>query len=86
MPGDGALRVISNALKDNPRHAGLLAAQRRIEITLRQAWLEDALDLIAGANRLAKKVIDGKTAVIYRSWQKNIGATKKPPPFQARPS
>lgn len=62
---DAALRVISNALKDNPRHAGLLAAQRRIEITLRQAWLEDALDLIAGANRLAKKVIDGKTAVIY---------------------
>ena len=115
--------MIANALKNNPRHAGLLAAQRRIEITLRQAQvaasesvlsekrpisldfrdaslrtvldvvsrnsginfvldrdirpdiqvtiflrqarLEDALDLIVGTNQLAKKVVDGKTVVIY---------------------
>ncbi len=120
---DAALRAIEQALKDNPRHPGLIAAQRRIELDLRQAQiaasqsalaetrpisldfrdanlrtvldvvsrnsgvnfifdrdirpdtqvtiflrqarLEDALDLIVSTNQLAKKVVDSQTIVIY---------------------
>lgn len=120
---DMALRVIEQALKDNPRHAGLLSLQRRLELEQRQAQVrasqavlaemrpisldfrdaslrtvldvvsrnsginfvidkdvrsdtrvtvylrnakvEDALDLIVSTNQLAKKVIDSKTIVIY---------------------
>lgn len=120
---DTALRAIEQALKDNPRHAGLLSLQRRLEIEQRQAQVrashamlaetrpisldfrdaslrtvldivsrnsginfvidkdvrsdtrvtvylrnakvEDALDLIVSTNQLTKKVIDSKTIVIY---------------------
>jgi len=120
---DAALRVIEQGLKDNRRHAGLLALQRRVEVELRQrqslaaqaqlaetrpisldfrdanlrtvldavsrnsgvnfmldrdirpdtritvlirqAKVEDALDLIIGTNQLAKKVIDSQTIVVY---------------------
>ncbi len=120
---DAARRVIEAALKDNPRHPGLVALQRRIEIEqrqaqtraqqnalaetrpisldfrdaslrtvldvvsrnsginfildrdirndtrvtvfLRQARVEDALDLIIGTNQLAKKVVDAQTIVVY---------------------
>lgn len=37
----------------------------RITVLLRQARVEDALDLIVGTNQLAKKVIDAKTIVVY---------------------
>ena len=118
-----ALRLVETALKDNPRHPGLLALQRRIEVEqrqaqaraqqtalaetrpisldfrdanlrtvldvvsrnsginfildrdiradtrvtvfLRQARVEDALDLIVGTNQLAKKVVDAQTIVVY---------------------
>jgi general secretion pathway protein D len=120
---DTALRVVEQALKDNPRHANLLALQRRIEVDQRQAQLrasntalaetrpitldfrdanlrtvldvvsrnsginfildkdirpdtrvtvlmrqarvEDALDLIVSTNQLAKKVVDSQTIVVY---------------------
>jgi general secretion pathway protein D len=120
---DLALRTAEQALKDNPRHAGLLALQRRLEIDqrqaqlraqqtalaetrpisldfrdaslrtvldlvsrnsgisfildkdirpdtrvtlyLRQAKVEDALDLIVSTNQLAKKVMDARTIVVY---------------------
>lgn len=37
----------------------------RVTVLLRQAKVEDALDLITGTNQLAKKVIDPQTVVIY---------------------
>jgi general secretion pathway protein D len=120
---EAALKTLAQALKDNPRHAGLLALQRRVEVDLRarqaqsdqarlsesrpisldfrdgnlrtvldvvsrnsginfildrdirpdtrvtvflrQARVEDALDLIIGTNQLAKKVVDAHTIVVY---------------------
>ena len=120
---DRALRTLEQALKDNPRHGGLLDLQRRllseqraaqvqalngvltesrpisldfrdaslrtvldvvtrhsginfvldrdvradvrVTVLLRQAKVEDALDLITSSNQLAKKVIDARTVVIY---------------------
>lgn len=120
---DLALRTVEQALKDNPRHAGLLSLRRRLEIDqrqaqlraqqaslaetrpisldfrdaslrtvldlvsrnsginfvldkdirpdtrvtvyLRQAKVEDALDLIVSTNQLAKKVMDAHTIVVY---------------------
>lgn len=37
----------------------------RVTVLMRQAKVEDALDLIIGTNQLAKKVIDPQTIVIY---------------------
>lgn len=120
---DQALTLTTQALKDNPRHTGLLALRRKLEldaksleasgqrrslreappisldfrdanlravldvvsrssginfildkdirpdirvrILLRDATVEDALDLIIGTNQLAKKVIDDETIVVY---------------------
>ncbi|SEL65069.1 general secretion pathway protein D [Roseateles sp. YR242] len=120
---DRALRLLEQALKDNPRHSGLLDLQRRlladqrsvqvqamnsglqesrpisldfrdaslrtvlevltrnsginfvldrdvrgdvkVTVLLRQAKVEDALDLITSTNQLSKKVIDPKTIIIY---------------------
>ena len=120
---DQAIRVIEQALKDNPRHDGLRELQRRLEaqrrqsqvvasqsaltelrpitldfkdaslrtvldvvsrnsgvnfildrdirsdvrvtVFLRDARVEDALDLVIGTNQLAKKVLDSKSVVIY---------------------
>lgn len=120
---EAALKLIDQALKDNPRHAGLLTLQRRLSSELRrqqveqvqaalsetrpisldfreanlrtvldlvsrnsginfildkdikpdvrvtvlmkQARVEDALDLIVSTNQLAKKIIDPQTIVIY---------------------
>lgn len=120
---EAALKVVLEALKDNGRHAGLLALQRsleqdqrrvqiqsaqatlgeqrpisldfreaslrtvldvvsrnsgvnfildkdirpdaRVTVFLRNARVEDALDLIVGSHQLAKKVVDKQTVVIY---------------------
>ncbi|KQV95039.1 secretin N-terminal domain-containing protein [Pelomonas sp. Root1237] len=120
---DRALRALEQALKDNPRHAGLQELQRRllgeqrnaqvqalnsglaesrpisldfrdaslrtvldvvtrhsgvnfvldrdvraetrVTVLLRQARVDDALDLITSSNQLAKKVVDARTVVIY---------------------
>jgi len=117
---EAALKLLEQALKDNPRNAALLAMQRRVEIGLRarqtppglaetrpisldfrdanlrtvldvvsrnsginfildrdirpetrvtvflrQAKVEDALDLIIGTNQLAKKIIDAHSIIIY---------------------
>lgn len=120
---ESVLRRVAEALKDNPRHAGLLALQRRLEqaerqasprgfelalsdmrpitldfrdaslrmvldvvsrhsgvnfiidrdvrpetritVFLRQARVEDALDLIIGSGQLAKQVVDPQTIVVY---------------------
>jgi len=40
-------------------------ADVRVTVLLRQAKVEDALDLITSSNQLAKKVIDSRTIVIY---------------------
>lgn len=37
----------------------------RVTVFLRQARVEDALDLVVGTNQLAKKVVDAQTIVIY---------------------
>ena len=37
----------------------------RVTVFLRQARVEDALDLIVGTNQLAKKVVDAQTIVVY---------------------
>jgi len=37
----------------------------RVTVFLRQAKVEDAIDLIAGTNQLAKKVVDAQTIVVY---------------------
>jgi general secretion pathway protein D len=121
--GYAASRVVAEALKSNPRHAGLLAWQRKYELTQRSSQLdaargnldevrpisldfrdtplrtvldavtrhsglnfvfdkdlrsdlrvtlflnnvrvEDALDLIVSTHQLAKKVLDGRTVLIY---------------------
>lgn len=39
--------------------------ETRVTVLLRQARVEDALDLIVSTNQLAKKVIDAQTIVIY---------------------
>ena len=120
---DQALRLTEQSLKDNPRHDGLVALQRRVSaqmrakqmaaaqrglsetrpisldfneaslktvldlvsrnsginfvldkdirsdarvtVYLKNARVEDALDLIINANQLAKKVLDSKTIAIY---------------------
>ena len=117
---DTALRTIASALKDNPRHPGLLALQRRLEmeqrqvqqrvtlaetrtisldfrdaglrtvldvvsrnsginfildkdirpetrvtVFMRQAKVEEALDLIVSTNQLTKKLIDSQTILVY---------------------
>ena len=40
-------------------------ADTKVTVYLRDARLEDALDLITGSNQLSKKVIDEKTVMIY---------------------
>lgn len=123
VPAEPLLRRVADALKDNPRHIGLLALQRRLEleqrqaapqgfdlalaetrpitldfrdaslrmvldvvsrhsginfvidkdvrpetritVLLRQARVEDVLDLIVGTGQLAKKVVDPQTIVVY---------------------
>ncbi|MET0383528.1 MAG: secretin and TonB N-terminal domain-containing protein [Burkholderiaceae bacterium] len=120
---EAALRRIAQSLQDNPRHAGLLELQRKLEMAqrqqlldgaqavlgetrpisldfrdanlrsvldvvsrssginflfdkdvrgdarvsvyLRQAPVQDALDLITGTNGLAMKILDAKTVLIY---------------------
>lgn len=122
-PPDAVLRRVAEALRDDPRHAGLQALQRRlvqaqrqasppgfelalaemrpitldfrdaslrmvldvvsrhsgvnfiidrdvrpetrITVLLRQARVEDALDLIIASGQLAKQVVDPQTIVVY---------------------
>lgn len=42
-----------------------IRADTRVTVFLRQARVEDALDLIIGTNQLAKKVVDAQTIVVY---------------------
>lgn len=120
---EAAVRMIEQALKDNPRHAALLALKRqaeaelrqrtaagsggqlaeqrpitldfreaplrmvldmvsrhsginfvldrdiradlRVTVLMRQARVEDALDMLASTNQLARKVVDATTVLIY---------------------
>lgn len=42
-----------------------IRADARVSVFIRQARVEDALDLIIGTNQLAKKVVDAQTIVVY---------------------
>ena len=66
---DASLRTVLDLVS---RHSGVnfildrdIRADQRITIHLRQARVEDALDLIVGTGQLAKKVIDAQTIVVY---------------------
>jgi general secretion pathway protein D len=66
---DAGLRSVLDVIS---RNAGInfiidkdVRADARITVLIRQAKLEDALDLIVGSNQLAKKVLDSKTIIIY---------------------
>lgn len=66
---DASLRTVLDVVT---RHSGInfvldrdVRADVRVTVLLRQAKVEDALDLITSSNQLAKKVIDARTVVIY---------------------
>lgn len=66
---DASLRTVLDVVT---RHSGInfvldrdVRADVRVTVLLRQAKVEDALDLITASNQLAKKVIDSRTIVIY---------------------
>lgn len=66
---DAALRTVLDLVS---RNSGInfvldrdIPKDARITVYLRQAKVEDAIDLIAGTNRLAKKVVDAQTIVLY---------------------
>ena len=66
---DASLRTVLDVVT---RHSGInfvldrdVRADVRVTVLLRQAKVEDALDLITSSNQLAKKVIDSRTIVIY---------------------
>jgi general secretion pathway protein D len=66
---DAGLRAVLDAIS---RGAGInfimdkdVRADTRVTVLLRQAKVEDALDLIVSSNQLAKKVLDSRTIVIY---------------------
>lgn len=66
---DASLRTVLDLVS---RHSGVnfildrdIRAEQRITVHLRQARVEDALDLIVATGQLAKKVIDAQTIVVY---------------------
>jgi general secretion pathway protein D len=66
---DAGLRAVLDVIS---RSAGInfiidkdVRADARVTVLIRQAKVEDALDLIVGSNQLAKKVLDSKTIIIY---------------------
>jgi len=70
---DASLRTVLDVVT---RHSGInfvldkdVRADVKVTVLLRQAKVEDALDLIVGSNQLAKKVVDTRTVVIYPNTQ-----------------
>lgn len=66
---DASLRTVLDAVS---RNSGInfildrdIRPDTRITVFIRQARVEDALDLIIGTNQLGKKVIDAQTIVVY---------------------
>ncbi len=66
---DAGLRSVLDVIS---RSSGLnfvidkdVKADTKVTVYLRQAKIEDALDLITSTNQLAKKVLDSKTVLIY---------------------
>lgn len=66
---DASLRTVLDVVS---RNSGVnfifdrdLRPDTRVTVFLRQARVEDAIDLIIGTNQLAKKVIDPQTIVVY---------------------
>jgi general secretion pathway protein D len=66
---DTSLRTVLDVVS---RNSGInfildkdIRADTRVTVFLRQARLEDALDLIVSTNQLAKKVVDSQTIVVY---------------------
>jgi general secretion pathway protein D len=66
---DASLRMVLDVVS---RHSGInfvidrdVRAETRITVLLREARVEDALDLIIGTGQLARKVVDARTLVIY---------------------
>lgn len=66
---DAGLRTVLDVVS---RNSGInfildrdIRADTRVTVFLRQAPVEDALDLIISTNQLAKKVVDAQTVIIY---------------------
>ncbi len=66
---DASLRTVLDVVT---RHSGVnfvldrdVRAEARVTVLLRQARVDDALDLITSSNQLAKKVVDARTVIIY---------------------
>jgi len=66
---DASLRTVLDVVS---RNSGInfildrdIRPETRVTVYLREARVEDALDLIVSTNQLAKKVIDAKTIVVY---------------------
>ncbi|MDY0743353.1 tetratricopeptide repeat protein [Paucibacter sp. R3-3] len=66
---EASLRTVLDVVT---RHSGInfvldkdVRSDVRVTVYLRNAKVEDALDLITGSNQLAKKVMDSRTIVIY---------------------
>ena len=66
---DAPLRLVLDAVT---RHSGInfvldrdVRADQRVTLLLRQARLEDALDLLASTHQLARKVVDPNTVLVY---------------------
>lgn len=66
---DASLRMVLDVVS---RHSGInfiidrdVRPETRITVFLRQAAVEDALELIIGTGQLARKVVDAQTLVVY---------------------
>ena len=66
---DAGLRTVLDVVS---RNSGInfildrdIRPDTRVTVFMRQAKVEDALDLIIGTNQLAKKVVDAQTIIIY---------------------
>ncbi|WP_127995671.1 cohesin domain-containing protein [Piscinibacter defluvii] len=68
-----ALRAIEAALKDNPRHAGLLALQRRIEIELRQTRVRAAQAALAETRPISLDFRDASLRTVLDVVSRNSG-------------
>jgi general secretion pathway protein D len=68
-----ALRGIEQALKDNPRHAGLLALQRKIEIDQSQLQTHSARSVLAETRPISLDFRDANLRTVLDAVSRNSG-------------
>lgn len=68
-----ALRVVEQALKDNPRHPGLVALQRRIEVDVRQAQVRAAQTGLAETRPISLDFRDAGLRTVLDVVSRNSG-------------